>query len=316
MIATYMPAQRPGLNCPALFVTHHSSLVTACMSYSLSLIIPAYNEDARLGRTLREVFAYLQAQAWASEVIVVDDGSHDATARVAEETFAASAGHISTSVIRLRPNGGKGYAVRAGLLAARAPIALFSDADLSTPITETPKLVGPIRAGQYDVVFGSRALDRTLVGVHQPWAREQSGRFFNLMVRLATGLPYHDTQCGFKAFRMDVCRPLVAACVIDRFGFDVELLYVAHAAGLRLKEWPVRWNDVAGSKVNFLTGLDGFNELREVRRKARQGVYAEAITQAHAVVAGTDMRAPLIDDAAGPAPSDASPELASVARRI
>ncbi len=286
------------------------------MAPTLSLVIPAYNEEARLGRTLREVFAYLHAPAAASEVIVVDDGSHDATARVAEEAFAAATGHVSTKLIRLRPNGGKGYAVRAGLLAARAPIALFSDADLSTPITETPKLVGPIRAGQYDVVFGSRALDRTLVGVHQPWAREQSGRFFNLMVRLATGLPYHDTQCGFKAFRLDVCRPLIAACAIDRFGFDVELLYVAHAAGLRLKEWPVRWNDVAGSKVNFLAGLDGFNELREVRRKARQGIYDEATKRAHAIAADTNMHTPLVD-AAGHAPiSDASPELARVARRI
>ncbi len=287
------------------------------MSFSLSLIIPAYNEEARLGRTLREVFAYLHTQPSASEVIVVDDGSHDGTVRVAEEAFAAAAtARVSANLIRLRPNGGKGYAVRAGLLAARAPIALFSDADLSTPITETPKLVGPIRAGQYDVVFGSRALDRTLVGVHQPWAREQSGRFFNLMVWFATGLPYHDTQCGFKAFRMDVCRPLIEACVIDRFGFDVELLYVAHAADLRLREWPVRWNDVAGSKVNFRTGLDGFNELREVRRKAKQGIYDEAIKRAHAIAAATDMRTPIVDIGHAPTASDASPELASVARRI
>ncbi|HYX42164.1 MAG TPA: hypothetical protein VE821_10725, partial [Pyrinomonadaceae bacterium] len=201
-------------------------------------------------------------------------------------------------------------------LAARAPIALFSDADLSTPITETPKLAGGIRAGQYDLVFGSRALDRSLVGVHQPWSRELSGRFFNLMVRVATGLPFHDTQCGFKAFRMDVCRPLIAACVIDRFGFDVELLYVAHAAGLRLKEWPVRWNDAPGSKVNFRTGLDGFAELREVRRQARQGIYDEAIKQTRAIVATTDMRAPIVSDSNDAPTSDISPELASPARRI
>src|ERR687884_1805666 len=140
----------------------------------LSLIIPAFDEEARLGQTLREVFAYLNEQPGACEVIVVDDGSHDATARVAEEAFAAHAGGVGTNLIRLRPNAGKGYAVRAGLLAARAPIALFSDADLSTPITELPKLTGPIRTGQYDLVFGSRALDRRLVGVHQPWLREQS----------------------------------------------------------------------------------------------------------------------------------------------
>ncbi|MFL6208148.1 MAG: dolichyl-phosphate beta-glucosyltransferase [Pyrinomonadaceae bacterium] len=282
----------------------------------LSLIIPAYDEEARLGNTLREACAYLNAQPGACEVIVVDDGSHDATARVAEEAFAAYAGQVSTKLIRLRPNAGKGYAVRAGLLAAHAPIALFSDADLSTPITETPKLTGPIRAGQYDVVFGSRAVDRKLVGVHQPFLREQSGRFFNLMVRLATGLPFYDTQCGFKAFRMDVCRPLIEACVIDRFGFDVELLYVADAAGLRLKEWPVRWNDVAGSKVNFRTGLQGFDELREVRRQSKLGTYDEAIKQARVICHNTDMRAPIVGDAADAPASDISPELASTARRI
>ena len=282
----------------------------------LSLIIPAYNEEARLGKSLREVFAYLNAQGEAAELIVVDDGSHDGTVRVAEEAFAAHAGSIEPQLISLRPNAGKGYAVRTGLLAARAPVALFSDADLSTPLTETPKLVGPIRAGQYDVVFGSRALDRRLVGVHQPLTREASGRFFNLMVRLATGLPYADTQCGFKAFRMDVCRPLVEACVIDRFGFDVELLYVAHAAGLRLKEWPVRWNDVAGSKVSFRAGLDGFTELREVRRKARAGVYNKAIARARAISDSRDMRAPIVADSAAPPVSDISPELASPARRI
>jgi dolichyl-phosphate beta-glucosyltransferase len=282
----------------------------------LSLVIPAYNEEARLGQTLREVFAYLHAQGEAAEVIVVDDGSHDGTVRVAEEAFAAHAGRVETQLIHLRPNAGKGYAVRAGLLAARAPVALFSDADLSTPITEMPKLTGPIRAGQYDVVFGSRALDRRLVGVHQPLTREASGRFFNLMVRLATSLPYADTQCGFKAFRMDVCRPLIEACIIDRFGFDVELLYVARAAGLRLKEWPVRWNDVAGSKVSFRAGLEGFAELREVRRQARAGIYHEAITRARAIADSKDMRAPIVADLATPPVSDISPELASPARRI
>jgi dolichyl-phosphate beta-glucosyltransferase len=281
----------------------------------LSLIIPAYDEEARLGRTLREVCAYLNAQPGACELIVVDDGSHDATARVAEEAFTAYAGQVSPNLIRLRPNAGKGYAVRAGLLAARAPIALFSDADLSTPITETPKLTGPIRAGQYDAVFGSRAVDRKLVGVHQPWARELSGRFFNQMVRLATGLPFHDTQCGFKAFRMDVCRPIVEAARIDRFGFDVELLYVAHLAGLRLYERAVRWNDVAGSKVSFMNGLDGFLELRELRREARRGSYDRAIAATRALVASPQARAPIFD--AGDAPeSDVSPELASAARRI
>ncbi|HJU53839.1 MAG TPA: glycosyltransferase, partial [Pyrinomonadaceae bacterium] len=176
---------------------------------------------------------------------------------------------------------GKGHAVRAGLLAARAPVALFSDADLSTPITETPKLVNPILRGEYDLTFGSRALDRTLIGVHQPWRREQGGRVFNLIVRLSTVLPFWDTQCGFKAFRMDVCRPLVEAATVDRFGFDVELIYLAYLAELSLREIPVRWDHNEGSKVNVLRDSGRmFNEVRVIRRQAKSGIYDAAIAAA------------------------------------
>ena len=243
----------------------------------LSFIIPAYNEATRLGNTLEQVLAYLAAQPYASEVIVVDDGSTDGTARVVEAVGAAHAPRVPTRLISYAPNRGKGYAVRQGLLAAQGTVALFSDADLSTPITELPRLLNPILADQYDVVFGSRALDRTRIGVHQPWLREQSGRFFNLIMQLATGLPYADTQCGFKAFRLAVCRPVVEGAVLDRFGFDVELLYLAHRAGLRLCEQPVVWNDAAGSKVGLLSGLDGFRELRQLRRRAQRGDYEEAL---------------------------------------
>ncbi|MCA1815477.1 MAG: glycosyltransferase family 2 protein [Acidobacteria bacterium] len=281
----------------------------------LSLVIPAYNEAARLGSTLARVFEYLNAQVYASEVIVVDDGSADETARVAEEGFA-SAGRTRARLVRVGENKGKGNAVRTGLLAARGRVGLFSDADLSTPITETPKLVGRLRSGECDVAFGSRALDRKLIGTRQPWTREQSGRVFNLAARLATRLPFWDTQCGFKAFRMDVCRPVVEAARIDRFGFDVELLYVAHAAGLRLREVPVRWDDVAGSKVTLKTGLDGFLELRELRRQAKAGVYDEAIRRARALAASPRARAPIPFDESGRVPSDVSAELADSARRI
>lgn len=285
------------------------------MSLYLSLVIPAYNEAVRLGKTVQTTFEYLDAQAYESEVIVVDDGSSDETARVAGESFANYTGRLSSRLIRVSPNRGKGHAVRAGLRAARAPIALFSDADLSTPLTETPKLVAPIRAGESDLVFGSRALDRSLIGVHQPWRRELSGRLFNFVMRRATGLPFWDTQCGFKAFRLDVCRPLIEGCKIDRFGFDVELLYVAQLAGLRLHERAVRWNDVAGSTVNFRSGLHGFLELRELRREAQRGSYDRAITAAHAVAASPQGRAPVFSADDAPE-SDVSLELASAARRI
>ena len=283
---------------------------------SLSVVIPAFNEASRLGRTLAEVFAYLGAQGYASEVIVVDDGSTDATAAVAERGFA-SAGATAARLIRVEPNRGKGHAVRAGLLAAEAPVALFTDADLSTPITETPKLTGPIRSGEYDLVFGSRALDRTLIGVHQSWRREQGGRVFNLVVRLLTGMPFWDTQCGFKAFRMDTCRAVVEGATIDRFGFDVELLYVAHLAGLRLREWPVRWDHNEGSKVSVARdSLRMFNEVRLIRRQARAGVYDEAVARARAVAATEEARAPIPADPEASIRSDVSPELASSARRI
>jgi dolichyl-phosphate beta-glucosyltransferase len=253
-------------------------------SLKLSIIVPAYNEAARLGPSLRTIVDYLKEQRDQNEVIVVDDGSTDNTATVAEESLADS-GAVATRVIRYDQNRGKGYAARTGLLAARANIALFSDADLSTPITETSKLVGPIRSGEVDLVFGSRALDRHLIGVHQPWRREQGGRVFNLIVRLATGLPFWDTQCGFKAFRMNVCRPLIEAAQIDRFGFDVELIYLAHLAQLRLREIPVRWNHTAGGPLDASgnysrDSLRMVNEVRRIRRSAAAGEYSEAISAA------------------------------------
>jgi glycosyltransferase involved in cell wall biosynthesis len=247
------------------------------MSSSLSIVIPAYNEADRLGNTLRAVVAYLREHSPESEIIVVDDGSADNTAALSREILEDS-GSLRTSVISYKSNLGKGRAVRLGLLAARGDVALFSDADLSTPITETPKLVDPILKGQADVTFGSRAIDRSLIGVHQPWRREQGGRVFNLVVRLATGLPFWDTQCGFKAFSMKVCRPIVEAATVDRFGFDVELLYLAYRAGLRLKEIPVRWDHNEGGKINF--ARDSFRMVSEVgliRQQARRGVYDNAI---------------------------------------
>jgi glycosyltransferase involved in cell wall biosynthesis len=247
------------------------------MSGSLSIVIPAYNEAVRLAKTLRTVVDYLRTDWPDSELILVDDGSADDTAAQAQKMFEES-GTLRTSVISYKSNLGKGRAVRLGLLAARGTVALFSDADLSTPITETPKLVEPIFANECDVTFGSRALDRSLIGVHQPWRREQGGRIFNLAVRLATGLPFWDTQCGFKAFNMAVCRPLVEAATVERFGFDVELLYLTHRAGLRLREIPVRWDHYEGSKISF--GSDSIKMLTEVgliRQQARRGVYDHAI---------------------------------------
>lgn len=235
-----------------------------------------------MGNSIRSVVAYMREQAPHGEVIVVDDGSSDQTADLARQTFADVAGNLRTSVISYKSNLGKGRAVRLGLLAARGDVALFSDADLSTPITETPKLVEPIVNGQFDVTFGSRALERRLIGVHQPWRREQAGRIFNLAVRLATGLPFWDTQCGFKAFRMSVFRPLVEAATVDRFGFDVELLYLAFRAGLNLKEIAVRWDHNEGTKISLMSdSLKMLSEVGLIRQQDRRGVYDAAIRAVH-----------------------------------
>jgi dolichyl-phosphate beta-glucosyltransferase len=225
-----------------------------------SLVIPAFNEASRIGDTLRSALDYLGTVSPQSELIVVNDGSTDHTSAVAREALAAA--KIETRLLENFPNHGKGAAVRKGLLAAQKPIALFSDADLSTPLEETPKLIEPISNGDVDIAFGSRALDRRLIGHHQPWRREQGGRVFNLLVRLATGLPFWDTQCGFKAFRLDLSRPIIEAARIVGFAFDVELLYFAHQSGLRLREIPVRWDHHEGSKVHFVH--DSLRMLREV----------------------------------------------------
>lgn len=244
------------------------------MTKALSIIVPAYNEEARIGASLEAILGYLEGREPDAELIVVDDGSADETAAVAAgvfERFPAA----RARVVSYGENRGKGFAVRTGMAAAESAIALFTDADLSTPIDELPKLLGPIGSGEYDVTFGSRALDRTLIGERQPWRREQGGKVFNLFVRSLTGLPFWDTQCGFKAFRMEKFRPLLEVMRIDRFGFDVEFLYVAHHAGLRLLEIPVRWNNDERTKVNiFRDSLRMFNEVREIRRNSRQGLYA------------------------------------------
>jgi len=229
---------------------------------AFSAVIPCFNEAARLEHTLRSTIDYLSAISPQSELIVVNDGSTDATSTIARQTLPDA--QIETRLLENFPNRGKGHAVRTGLLAAQKPIGLFFDADLSTPLDETPKLIEPIARGDVDLAFGSRAVDRGLIGIRQPWRREYAGRLFNLLVRVATGLPFWDTQCGFKAFRLDACRPIIKAARVEGFAFDVELLLLAQRAGLRLCEIPVRWNHAGGSKVDFIH--DSIAMLREVIR--------------------------------------------------
>jgi len=235
--------------------------------------MPAYNERDRLGSSVTATLEYLSTQDFESELIVVDDGSTDDTAEIARRA-AIQFASIPTRVVRYDENRGKGFAVKTGLLAADGGIALFSDADLSTPIDELEKLVDPIKRGDYDVTFGSRAIDRSLIGTHQPWRREQGGRVMNLLIRTVSRLPFADTQCGFKAFRMSKFRALLDVMTVDRFGFDVEFLFVADYHKLRLAEIPVRWNDVEGSKVSVLRDTRRMiSELAQIRGNARSGKY-------------------------------------------
>jgi glycosyltransferase involved in cell wall biosynthesis len=215
----------------------------------LSIIIPAYNEAKRISRTLETLQEYLGSKGWAAEVIVVNDGSLD-------DTVAIVNAYISRwNALRLVDNGGnrgKGFSVRNGAQGAEGDIVLFTDADLSAPIAEAPKLIDPIANGECDVTFGSRAVDRSLIGVHQSPFRETSGRIFNLFVQGLIGLPFKDTQCGFKAFRRSAAGPVFERQTIMGFGFDPEVLYIAKKRGLRLREIPVRWDHVEGTTVRFL----------------------------------------------------------------
>ena len=241
------------------------------MTPSLSIVIPAYNEEGRLGATLERVHSYLQSGAWSFvEILVVDDGSSDRTVAVAE----AFSGKIANlRVLRNPGNKGKGYSVRHGMLEARGEWTLFSDADLSSPIEELEKLWAAADKVQAKVAIGSRALDRSLVGVHQSALRESAGRLFNLGVRAISGLPFMDTQCGFKLFETAAARQIFARQQLERFGFDVEVLFIARSLGYRTIEVPVRWNDVAGTKVGTLSGLAAFLDPLRVRIHGWRGKY-------------------------------------------
>lgn len=243
------------------------------MKPDISIVVPAFDEDERLGGSIEKILTYIRENELSAELVVVDDGSSDRTAEIAREC-ASKYPESATKVIRYEQNRGKGYAVKTGMMNAEADIAIFSDADLSTPIDELPKLIDPIHSGQYDLTFGSRAIDRTLIGERQPWRREQGGRVINFVIRKMSGLDFADTQCGFKAFNMVKFRPLLDLMTIDRFGFDVEFLYVAKHHGLKLAEIPVRWNDVVGSKVSVVRDTRRmFSELSQIRSNATKGVY-------------------------------------------
>ena len=239
---------------------------------ALSIVIPAYNEQARLPDTLAQVLAYLDSSRVSDpEVIVVDDGSRDGTATLVEEWSRKDA---RVRLVKNPGNRGKGYSVKHGMLEARNEWVLFSDADLSAPIEEFDKLWAAVEREQAAVAIGSRALNRGLIGVRQSLFRETAGRFFNLVVRLVCGLPFWDTQCGFKLFRRDAAREVFSRLQLERFGFDVEALFIARLKRHKTIEVPVRWNHAEGTKVSmFRDSVDMFLDLLRVRRNQVLGKY-------------------------------------------
>lgn len=238
----------------------------------LSIVIPAYNEADRIGRTLVGTFDYLDAQSYQSEVIVVNDGSKDSTAEKVRQFAAGAGGRLH--LLENPGNRGKGYSVRHGMLEAKGEILLFYDADLATPTSEIEKVIAPIARNRYDVVFGSRALDPSLIGTHQSVFRETIGRAGNLIQYLLTGLDFKDTQCGFKAFRREAARSIFPIQRIDGFGFDPEILFIAKKQGWRLLEIPVRWNHVEGSKLHVIgSPIKALLEVMTIRLNDLTGKY-------------------------------------------
>ena len=246
-----------------------SSAASAAPIFELSIIVPSFNEELRLPRTLELIAAYIKASNRSTEVLVVDDGSTDRTAEVAV-SFADRIANLR--VLKNGENRGKGYSVRHGMQEARGENVLFTDADLSAPIEEADKLLAALK--EYDVAIGSRAMNRKLIEVHESPFREFAGIIFNRIVRIVLWLPFVDTQCGFKAFRRERCKIIFEQQRIERFGFDPELLYLARHHGLKSTEIPVRWSHSPATKINMLRdSVLMFVDVFTIRGNALLGRY-------------------------------------------
>jgi dolichyl-phosphate beta-glucosyltransferase len=225
----------------------------------ISLIIPAYNEAERIGKSLLSAQNYLKDNFETYEIVVVDDGSTDGTANLARNYGD------SVKVFQLERNSGKGAAVRKGMLESSGRIRVFSDADFSTPIYELKKIIGELESGA-DICIGSRAIQPELIKVHQPFFRELLGKTFNLFVRTILFSGIKDTQCGFKGFKDYAAEQVFSKAKIDGFGFDVEILYIAKKENFRIKQVPVEWFNDDRTTVSPVKGLKAFFELFEIKR--------------------------------------------------
>lgn len=237
---------------------------------SYSIVIPAYNEGSRLGATLDKVLTYVRARGWDAEVIVVNDGSRDNTVEIVRE-FAEKEPIVH--LVENPGNRGKGYSVRNGILNARGEVILFSDADLSSPIEEMPKLLEAIAAGA-DIAIGSRWLKAELQTQRQSLHRQLFGRIFNLFQRLILGLRFKDTQCGFKAFTRRAAQTVLPLQRIERWGFDPEILFLARKFGFRAQEVPVLWGHIGGTRIHpLIDGSRMFQDLVHIRWNDFTGKY-------------------------------------------
>ncbi len=245
-----------------------------------SIVIPAYNEAGRIPATLEAVVACIRQKGWSAEVIVVDDGSRDATAEVVRN-FAASAPEIR--LMQNPGNRGKGFSVRSGLLSAAGEVVMFTDADLSSPMEEAQGLFDAI-AGGADIAIGSRWLETKRQTIRQPLYRQFFGRCFNGVTRLVMALPFADTQCGFKAFTREAAQTVFQLQTIERWGFDPEILFIALKRGYRIKEVPVSWAHDERSRVSYLKdGLKMLQEIAIVRWNALLGRYSKPVDRVHRV---------------------------------
>jgi dolichyl-phosphate beta-glucosyltransferase len=239
-----------------------------------SIVIPAYNESARIGGTLQAVVACIRQRGWNAEVIVVDDGSHDDTAEIVR-AFAVNAPELR--MIHNPGNRGKGYSVRNGILQSLGEVVMFTDADLSAPIEEADGLFAAI-AGGADIAIGSRWLERTRQSIRQPLYRQFFGRCFNVVTHAVMGLPYADTQCGFKAFTRAAAHTVFQLQTIERWGFDPEILFIARKRGYRVVEVPVSWAHDDRTRISYLRdGTRMLQDIAIVRWNAITGRYNKPV---------------------------------------
>jgi dolichyl-phosphate beta-glucosyltransferase len=242
----------------------------------ISIVVPAYNESARIGKALHEVLRVVRERAWHAEVVVVNDGSTDRTAAIVAE-FA----HLNPEVRLLNnpKNRGKGFSVRHGVLNAVGEIVMFTDADLSAPMEEAERLFDALHQGA-DIAIGSRWLERNRQTHKQPLYRQFFGRCFNALTRLIMGLPFADTQCGFKAFRRPVAQTIFQLQRIERWGFDPELLFIALKRGYKIQEVPVTWGHDERSRLSYLKdGIKMLEEIAYIRWEAFAGAYDRNVVE-------------------------------------